>query len=160
MIAVVILLGGFTGHDGTLWSPGMFNLADQIKAKFKVTPLTYNWADYLVAEHVVHDRAAKGENVVGIGYSGGVMAFTFMKDPPFELFCAYDPSPSWKLKNPISKSVKRVISYQSKLPLAFGFGGAALEGPQVTTIPSWKPHYFIQFDQDLHDRTLSEIAKV
>ena len=144
---VYLLLGGLFGGDGVVDSRGMLDLQDQLKALgFPVT--TFYWSDYAK----VDQEPEAGKRIV-IGYSGGGSRATWLKKP-IDLMVLYDPSPAWQMK-PCGKNVAKAICYHNTAPMMAGLGGGVLTGPQVTTIDIAEQHLALQYNPDLHKRTVA-----
>jgi hypothetical protein len=110
--------------------------------------------------------AYEGRLRILIGYSGGGFAITQIAEQlnanaprRIDLLIAYDPSPAWSMKS-LGKNVAKAICYCNRRPLMLGLGGAQLRGKSVETVPISQQHPAVQFDENLHKRTIAEIEKL
>ena len=163
MLKVFIVLGGLTGPDGYAVSPGMLTLAYRLTAFGQIT--TYRWTSQ---REVTRDIAHLDPNdkIVLIGYSGGGFAITRVADQlngnqprKIDLLIAYDPSPPWRMAS-LGRNVAKAICYCNSMPLMLGLGGAELRGESVETVPIYEQHLAVQFDENLHRRTIAEVEKL
>lgn len=160
---IYLLLGGFfPGPDGYVTSAGFHVLRAQLASNFPDAVIqTYQWSSYQAAADDM--KAHPADKHVVIGYSGGGSRFTWMATANphvhVDLAILYDPSPSWQMKPVGIADVDRVVSYENKAPFFFGLGGGHLVGRkgQVEIVPIAENHMAVQFDQGLHEKTISYI---
>lgn len=161
MKRVYILLGGLWGPDGAINSRGMLGLADELRQGFEKSFVeTYYWSDY---ESVITDiKRHPGDKIILIGYSGGGSRATWVANRIFQtidLVITYDPSPNWQMID-LPRTVNKAINYYNTTPLMFGLGGGKLVGRQVETFTISQQHLLVQYNKELHKRTISEIVKL
>jgi len=160
---IFVLLGGLVGVDGYAVSPGILLLAQRLDALGDVTIRPWS-AQYDVTQRIA--ALKPNDKVVLIGYSGGGFAITQIADElngthphKVDLLVAYDPSPAWSMRS-LGKNVAKAICYCNSMPLMLGLGGAQLRGQSVETVPISQQHLAVQFDENLHQRTIAEIEKL
>jgi pimeloyl-ACP methyl ester carboxylesterase len=126
---------------------------------------TYRWTSQREVTRSIA-QLDPDDKVVLIGYSGGGFAIAQIADelngnPPHkvDLLIAYDPSPAWRMTS-LGRNVAKAICYCNSMPLMLGLGGAELRGESVETIPIYEQHLAVQFDENLHRRTIAEIEKL
>ena len=166
-----LLLGGLEGVDGYVDSAGMMELIPMLKA-IGVETTVHDWEQY--AAVLPELGPGPGVNLlrIVIGYSGGGSRATWLanlpQQPRIDLMVLYDPSPSWQME-PIGSNVLRAVCYHNlnpMMPSPFGMlGGGILTivkgaTTKIETVSFSEQHLLVQFNTDLHRRTIAEVQKL
>lgn len=158
---VFILLGGLLGADGYVDSAGMWELRAPLR-KLGAAVQVYSWQHYDRVAAAI-DALPANAKVVVVGYSGGGSRATWvmrMVGRAIDLMVLYDPSPAWQMNNPFTNRVKKAVCYYNVHPFIFDLGGGRCVGVQVTTIMINEPHLSVQFDRNLHGKTVAEVRRL
>lgn len=152
------------GQGGTLTSIGMIRLAQRIRAlspRYVVT--THGWAmghlpNTLVAEI---KRLPANTQIVFVSYSIGVSAaLEVAKRLPnrkIALIIAYDPSHLTYLP-PVGQNIGTIMLYHNRCAILWG--RAIIKGPQVKQTTVCGLHLMIDFNEQLHQRTLKAVSRI
>jgi len=154
---IYVLMGGLVGPDGIIDSVGMTQLSHRLQ-KYGVVRELF-WSDFDMVEGEI--RALPPEHtIILIGYSGGGSRATWVAKAVYprkiKLLVAYDPSPAWQMV-PLRDNVEKALSYHNSAPLMFGLGGGRLVGRQVEIIEVAQQHLAVQFNEQLHVRTIEAV---
>lgn len=163
MVRVTLLMGGLFSTDGVITSVGMNTLFSMLEKLPNTMVKSYLWGNIEGAYRDIKNQQPSDKTAV-IGYSGGGMSASWLANTPYnlnmDLMVLYDPSPSWNIK-PIGPNVKKAICYHNKsqmfIPFVGWIGGGVLKGPQVETIDIDQNHLAVQFNQDLHSKTVEYV---
>jgi len=167
-------MGGLYSFDGYATSAGMLSLVSQLGKLPDTKVKWYLWADYLSCFKDQNNEVSSTDKMILIGYSGGgwrictVSALMAKVKEPVDLLVAYDPSPSWNMsldENCLRNNVKHAICYQNDqklwIPLLGNIGGGRLYPystlTKVDIVPISQNHLTVQFNQDLHARTVATV---
>jgi hypothetical protein len=148
------------GFDGWATSRGMLDLVSPLNKYGTVVVKT--WTDI---NSVLKDirKLPLDEKIVIIGYSGGGSRATWVSrycyPRTIDLLVTYDPSP-WSSMLPLRDNVKKAINYHNESPMMLGLGGGWLSGQQVDTVHIAQQHLAVQYNTQLHNRTISEVSKL
>lgn len=164
---IFLLHGGIVSTDGVVTSAGMNGLAAMLRRLPGIGFVqTYLWGNWRTTYNDIMNN--QSDKIGVIGYSGGGAKATWVangwfgsgsypKDaspkPRIDLMVLYDPSPKWSMM-PVGDNVTRAICYHNTTPMMFGLGGGVLTGAHVETLDIREQHLAVQFDQDLHHRTV------
>jgi hypothetical protein len=169
-VYVGVILGGATGFDGCGWSPGILTLRNQIKGIPGVQVSTWNWGEYKEVFKELRSLPPQTKRVL-VGYSGGgwriVTIARMIPSQTIDLVIGYDPSPTRRMKDPLTSNVRRAIFYHCLtkiwVPGLGLIGGGLFFGIDDITridLPWWESHFDVQKDQGLHNRTCREIRNI
>jgi hypothetical protein len=162
-----LLLGGLEGIDGYVDSAGMEQLIPMLSA-IGVPTTTHTWTTY--TEELPEMRALPADVLrIVIGYSGGGSRATWLANtlpmPRIDLMVLYDPSPTWQMRL-VGNNVVRALVYHNKNPMMPSFYGwlgggvltpRAFSRTQIETIDISEQHLAVQFNGDLHKRTIAAV---
>ena len=146
------------GQGGRLTSIGMVSLASRIAA-LGVTVTTHAWKYPDLIVQSVHALPAI-ERIAIIGYSLGANATTWISNSVkrnINLIVAYDPS-LWAEIQPAGQNVERLLLYHNNASSNI-FGKARILGPHVETTEISMSHFLVDYNEDLHLKTLAGIRK-
>lgn len=164
---VHLLYGGLIGPDGFIDSAGMNGLADRLQALPGISVNRYMWDHYEGAAAAMQVQPPEDRTIL-IGYSGGGSRATYLsREYPrqiIDLMVLYDPSPKWQMV-PLYSNVKRAVCYYNETPHMFGLGGGKVTGMlgytgEIEILPIAEQHLMVQFDQQLHARTVWEVENL
>lgn len=175
MKQIHLLLGGMTGGPLDRLPPsntGMFALKRMLAPRL-VTDWT--WGDWMRCVDDIRANYKEGNQVVLIGYSGGGsrgcyatrMLASVAPVIPVTLLVAYDPSPADQMLG-LADNVQSACCYYNERPMMWWPGVGRLGGgrlfaveqrspPVIETMTVRQQHLLVQFDQELHRRTIALI---
>lgn len=149
-----------TGQGGRITSGGMVSLASSIKQIPNTVVSIHPWKyPNIIARDI--KRLSSSTKIAIVGYSLGANATTWVSKAVYprkvDLIVAYDPS-IYSIVTPAPRNVVRGVLYHNNGRSMLGH--AVIPGPQMVTVEVSQGHLSVDYNRNLHQRTLTELRRL